>query len=152
MGKAALTLLWLFAALSHAQMEVGTTDRDAALLIRGVREEWRLHYVRDEAHIAKLREQAKSTRDDGFRYLEMGQRWNRATHARNGLATYYEDYELFDFRVIFFTPEEAVVTYKAVATMRRGARRVVKSIYAEIHKMKKAGRWHTVTNVMGRTR
>ncbi len=102
--------------------ELAQTDVDAYLLIQNLRDSWRRFQQRDPQILETIKRTSAS-----FSFTEDRKERNGVKYAQDLLGTYYESYDLSEFRVVFTSPDEAILSFHAVVSMRGHGKRAIKS-------------------------
>lgn len=152
MKKAALFLFLTCFSLFSKGQDLENTDLESVRMIESVHDSWRRHKMRDPKLIAELEKTAAQKDTSGYQHHQEGKIYDRRQVARRLLNTYYESYEVSDFKVTFVSKTEAVLTHWAVANLRVNGNLQIKSGSFQIRYKKVGGEWVAAKNVISPTR
>lgn len=147
-GMRILTLLIVLLCTGAAAQDLADTDLESFRFMQAERKSWKKHFDRDPAYIEELRRVAKAKTDDGYRFIEAGKTIDRRETAHRLLNSYYLSYDLSEFKVLFPTRDDAVLTFKAVATGHAGGRTKTKAAVVRGTYKRSDGKWVSVSTVM----
>jgi hypothetical protein len=114
---------------------LGDTDLEAYRLIQRVRDFYQRYQMRDPATLEQIRQTPMS-----FEQIDIGKKKAAKQYVVNMLGTYYDSYDLSNFRVVFISKDEATVTFYGIIVMRGFGKRAVKSsIFTDYLKRSESG-------------